>query len=226
MLEDLLKGAEKSRLILVTDETECPGRHLLLNWIHNLGNRCDKIILICFERHTDFFTNWLPVNLQNKIIAIDYRSSNLGRDTDAILDKAISMTSQVGETVAVVIDSLSLHITLKSAAGTCHLLHKLASGSSVAQVVALLHRDVHDRSTCSLIEHIASSVIDIVSSTRFKYTCCIRHCRSTGKVYKSREYFVTDDNFHIENFGSASPGDSSTSQKQVSKVCIFVTFRI
>ncbi|BFZ00509.1 hypothetical protein BsWGS_03548 [Bradybaena similaris] len=210
MLQDLLTGLEKIGLILVTDDASCPGRHLLLNWIYHCGTRCDKLILVCFERHPDFFKEWLPLDIQKKVAVVDGRkmAASVGRAAEDIEDVVTNVISGSGEAVGVVIDSLTLHLILKSAPVTCSFLHNLAAGSQVTQVVALLHRDVHDENTCRLLEHTAPTVVELTSTAGAKYMCCVRHCRPTGKVFTSREYFCIDDSFHISNFGSTASHDS------------------
>ncbi|CAG5136616.1 unnamed protein product [Candidula unifasciata] len=214
MLQDLLTGVEKTSLILVTDNALCPGRHLLLNWIDHLGTRCDKLILVCFERHPDFFKNWLPLDVQKKMTLIDGRkTADIGRTNVDLMADVTSEVSRTGGSVGVVIDSVSMLLLVKSTPITCSFLHNIAAGSQVTQVVALLHRDVHDQNTCRLLEHVAPTVVEMASTGGAQYTCCIRHCRPTGKVLKSREYFYTDDSFHIYNFGSATSQDGSSQHK-------------
>ncbi|XP_059163650.1 elongator complex protein 5-like [Physella acuta] len=201
MLEDLLNGQEKSACILIKDNTECPGRHLLMNWLISLFKRCEKVILVCFERPADFFINWLPLALQKRIVAIDGNSTiQYGNKAD-ILYETVNNALATIDNQAVVFDALTLHIMLRSAPATCTVLHKLAKSERVSQVLALIHSDLHDQVTCDLLGSIASSVVDLQIGMKSMYTCKVQHCRVTGKVFKTTEKFSIDDQFLINSIG-------------------------
>ncbi|GFN87686.1 hypothetical protein PoB_001419200 [Plakobranchus ocellatus] len=204
MLEDLLRGQEKSRLILMTDTSENTGRHLMLNWIQSMLGRCAKLFLLCFERPPQFYENWLPESFRQKLICM-----NGSKDTDEGGEPKFSLL-QVFQEVAqvedvptcVVIDSITLPALMRPVPVTCAYLHKLATADHVVQVATLVHRDVIDQHSCGLLEHNASSVIDLLPSPSGSgFACQIRHCRPTGKVFKTKEFFEFDDSFHIQNIG-------------------------
>ncbi|RUS89974.1 hypothetical protein EGW08_002241 [Elysia chlorotica] len=201
MLEDLLKGLEKSRLVLITDSVECNGRHLLLNWVESALKRCEKLVLLCFERPPDFFLNWIQPQLRPKLVCIDGN-----KDRDESGEMTFSLAA-VLETVAqdqdvpscVVVDSLTLPILMRPTPVTCRQLHRLTTSEHVTQVVALVHRDVTDQHACGLLEHQASTVLDLLPSIAGgAHACHIRHCRHTGKVFRTKESFAFDESFHIE----------------------------
>ncbi|CAL1547371.1 unnamed protein product [Lymnaea stagnalis] len=221
MLEDLLSGVEKSRFVLITDAAESCGRHFFMNWVINVAKRCDRVVLVCFERVPEFFLNWLPQDLQEKIIPINGKSTihyPLKDDTKDLLFEAISnaLLKTRGQS-AVLIDSLTLHMLLRQPPSTCSTLHKLSTLHGVTQVVAVIHRDVHDTHTCSIVGSIASSVIDIHSLSGSRHTCKIRHCRITGKVFKTTERFSIDYNFHIKDIGPLLPHERPSQSQPLVK---------
>ncbi|KAH9505177.1 hypothetical protein Btru_058886 [Bulinus truncatus] len=191
MLEDLLSGLEKSRFILVKDSADCSGRHLLLNWVKNLSKR---ITFIDGNR--------------------DITLSNEG-DGDILFERVIRDVN-CGSS-GILFDSLTLPILLKQVPQTCLTLHRLFTHENVVQVVALLHKDVHDPHTCDLVGSLATSLVDIAESSQMKYKCNIRHCRVTGKVFKSSESVTFDSQLNItkiEPWTSTNVPDSTTPTNQ------------
>ncbi|XP_005106017.1 elongator complex protein 5 [Aplysia californica] len=217
MLEDLVNGIENSRLVLVTDTADCPGRTLFLNWVKSLAERLDRLILICFERQPEFFKSWLPLGLQNRITFVDGQSITCDfelKNQDLFKVTTAAVPEFKGQT-GVLIDSLSLHILFQQTPAVCSALHRLASDKRFSQVVAVLHRDVHDPHTCSLMEHVASSVISLRNVHSGKHICHVRHCRPTGKVFRTVESFTVDDSFHIRNL---KPHQSASENVTLSQV--------
>jgi len=201
MLEDLIKGHEKSQYVLITDSTDSCGRTLLLNWIESLASRLNSVILVCFERRPEYFKSWLSQGLQNRVIFIDgsskiNNSSECAKDLFALLCPELKKVK--GQT-AVVMDSLSLHVLTHSTPAVCTALHKIYSEPCVLQTVAVFHRDVHDSNTCCLLEHMAKSVVALSQTNLRQKVCHIRHCRPTGKVFRTVESYTTDENFRVQN---------------------------
>ena len=66
------------------------------------------------------------------------------------------------------------------------LFFKFETGPEISQVVSLLHSDLHDDSSVSLLEHCVSSILTLKKSPRSTYAalCSTEHKKSTGKVVK------------------------------------------
>ncbi|KAK3744256.1 hypothetical protein RRG08_020515 [Elysia crispata] len=201
MLEDLLKGHEKSRFILITDSLECIGRHLLLNWVESALERCEKLFLLCFERPPDFFHNWIQPHLRQKLICINGNEDwdETGEMTFNLARVLEEVAQGEGTPTCVAIDSLTLPILMRPAPVTCRQLHRLATSDHVIQVAVVVHRDLTDQHACGLLEHKATTVIDLLPSVSGSgHACHIRHCRPTGKVFKTRESFDFDEAIRIK----------------------------
>lgn len=195
MLNDLLAGHEASRLVLITDTADSPGRLLLMNWIEKLSKRLDSIILVCTECQAEFFKSWLSNDILTRITFIDGRHDK----KEDLLNVVSSTLMHVRGQSAVLCDSLSLYILLQHAPSVCRALHTIASDKRVSQVVAVLHQDVHDPHVCNLLEHTASSVLALKHQFLEQQICHIRHFRPSGKVFRTVECYSADENFHIQN---------------------------
>lgn len=206
MLEDLIKGHENSRCILLTDTADCCGRILVLNWLENLATRLNDVILVCFERMPEFFTSWLKPGLQNRITFID-GSVTLHKSIEDkdLFDLICPILNKVKGQSAVVIDSLSLHVLTQHTPTVCSALHRISKEANVTQTVAMFHRDIHDSNTQSLLEHMATSVVALSHPGPRQHVCHVRHCRPTGKVFKTVELYTTDDSFHIQDIRPVPP---------------------
>jgi len=197
MLNDLLKGHEKSRLILISDSIDAPGKTLLMNWIVELYERVDSIVLLCTECQCEYYKSWLPEDILKRVTFIDGRDI-ITKEEDLLSVVSCALTVVRGQ-AAVLFDSLSLHIIMQQPPSVCTTLHKIASEKQVCQVVCVLHHDVHDQQSCQLLHHMASTVLSLSSEEQGVQVCCVRHLRPTGKVFKTEECFSADENFHIQN---------------------------
>lgn len=110
--------------------------------------------------------------------------------------------------VAVIFNSLSRLLLWKSSTVVCTLLNQLYSnpsdsqqGYQVAQVVALVHSDLHDDHTLNTINFLASSLLWITQDKEEKDPdrsvswCKVLHKRKTGKVIKKFESFSMNDKY-------------------------------
>ncbi|XP_055867965.1 elongator complex protein 5-like [Biomphalaria glabrata] len=208
MLDDLLAGQEKSKFILMQDAADGPGRYLLLNWARNLYKRVGKTILVCYERPPQYFTEWLPKDATGRITFIDGNlrvpaSSEGG--CDILFEKEI--TEAISGPTCILFDSLTLPILLRQVPQTCAVLHRLITNENVLQVLALIHKDIHDQHTCDLLSSLATSIVDVSPVSLLQHKHNIRHCRVTGKVFKTVESVTYDSELNVKTI---TPWTSTT----------------
>lgn len=65
-----------------------------------------------------------------------------------------------------------------------NILYLITSGCEVEQVVCLLHEDLHDHMTSSLVEHTASTIIKMKKPSTDQHThgCDVFHKKISGKI--------------------------------------------
>ncbi|XP_071110082.1 elongator complex protein 5-like [Haliotis cracherodii] len=218
MLGDILRGQEKSPLVLIEDSCDLPGRHVILSIINCLAPRLEKVILITYEKPARYFKDALSEDLQRRVDIVDCSDDPLGwqRGGSPSIDgeflKIVEGVISPGiRSVGLVIDSLTLHILNRPLPYTCQILHAVKSAKikdcEISQTVCLLHRDLHDDTAVGLIEHMATTVIKLspCKSCDFQHSCCIVHQRASGKVMKVVENFNMDDKFQLKEVCEATP---------------------
>ncbi|GFS01727.1 dermal papilla-derived protein 6-like protein [Elysia marginata] len=146
MLEDLLRGHEKSRIVLISDSSDCNGRHFLLNWVESALERYDKLVLLCFERPPDFFLNWVEPRLRQKLVCVDGNGAvdETGEPTFSLDQVVADVANSQGTPTCVVVDSLSLPILMRPAPVTCRQLHLLANCEDFFASLSLRERFEYD----------------------------------------------------------------------------------
>ncbi|XP_022238792.1 elongator complex protein 5-like [Limulus polyphemus] len=89
------------------------------------------------------------------------------------------------------------------------MFHKLLNNHSckVKQVVALLHKDVHDSGTVTALEHLASAIIQVHASEvgSSVMICHTLYKKPTGKVLREQEQFYITDSHDIKNIETHLP---------------------
>ncbi|XP_046579631.1 elongator complex protein 5-like isoform X1 [Haliotis rubra] len=218
MLGDILRGQERSPLVLIEDSCDLPGRHVILSVVNCLAQRLEKVVLITYEKPSRYFRDTLPEDLQQRVEIVDCSDDPLGwqRGGSPSIDgeflKIVEGVISPGiKCVGLVIDSLTLHILNRPPPYTCQNLHAVRSAKikdcEISQTVCLVHRDLHDDTTVGLIEHMATTVIKLspCKSCDFQHSCCIVHQRASGKVMKVVENFNMDDKFLLKEVCEAEP---------------------
>ncbi|OWF37191.1 elongator complex protein 5-like [Mizuhopecten yessoensis] len=232
MLGDLVKGREKSTLTLIEDSVEEPGRGLLSCFLLSLCQRVDEVHVLTFDPKSQSMLDVVPAGTNTKIVhhncqhdMLNWKeSSELCLDSD--LAKVIKAKGNLNRDrkVALVIDSLSALLLFRPVPYTCQTLHKLsdsdAMGASVEQVVALVHHDLHDNSSLTLVEHTVSTVIRTwpTQSPGHEFCCNTLHKKISGKIVRIKEHFNISDQFEIENITELKTVIDSTPQQPTSQV--------
>lgn len=215
MIGDLSKGQEKSSLVVIEDNSVAQGRGLLLSFIANLSQRVDEVHIVCYDGRSQDIQLLVPgTNIKIYKAYKDLLNWDGNDDVNVSVDivKYIKEKNSFhgNKKIAIVIDSISQLILYRSASYTCQVIHRLANtqclGCEVEQVVCLLHHDLHDDSSCSLIDHTASTVIRLKSSKSEKYNhCCeILHKKISGKITEINENFNISENFEVKDIVEVS----------------------
>ena len=120
MLEDLINGHESSKFVLLSDTSNCPARHLFINWIEKLIKRSQKVVLLCCERQPKFYKSWLPPELHHQVVFLDDKSLTSGLELSVrpFINPCSGQTS-------IMIDSLTPNLLQSSSPSVCNQLHKL-----------------------------------------------------------------------------------------------------
>jgi len=69
----------------------------------------------------------------------------------------------------------------------CTLQLLFHTGTDVEKVVCLLHRDLHDDTSLSLVEHTSSTIIKVIGSRSKEHKLCCNtlHKKISGKIYRN-----------------------------------------
>lgn len=211
MIGDLVNGREKSSILLVKDFADASGRPVLACFLVSLAQRFDEVHVICFDSRSRDLLHVVNLNISPRVKFHDGSSdllnwnkrSQLHVDTD--LSKFVQ--SQIGchgnKKIAVVIDSISPLILHRPVPYTCQTINRLrkteVNGTNVEQVICLLHSDLHDKHSMSMVEHVSSSVLtmEIPDSGDSIFCCNTLHKKPSGKIIKIREHFNLTNTFEI-----------------------------
>ncbi|XP_033763570.1 elongator complex protein 5-like [Pecten maximus] len=232
MLGDLVKGREKSVLILIEDSVEEPGRGLVSCFLLSLCQRMDEIHVVTFDPKSQSMLKVVPAEAQAKIIHHNCQndflkwkqSAGLGLDSDLPKEIAAKGNPNKDRKIAMVIDSLSSLLLFRPVPYTCQTLHKLSDsnvmGASVEQIVVLVHHDLHDAGSLALIEHTASTVIRTspTQSGGHEFCCNILHKKISGKITRINEHFNISDQLEIENLTELKAVIDTTPQQPTVQV--------
>lgn len=213
MLGDLIKGREKSAISLIEDSVEEPGRGLLSCFLLSLSQRMDEVHVLTFDPKSHLMLKEVAPDTQTKIIHHNFQNDFLkwngsatpGLESDLLKEISAKGNLNKERKVAVVIDSLSCLLLFRPVPYTCQTLHRLCNstitGANVEQVVALLHRDLHDGNSLTLVEHTASTVIQTSPSQSegHEFCCNTLHKKISGKITRIKEHFNISENFEIDD---------------------------
>ncbi|XP_060078246.1 elongator complex protein 5-like isoform X1 [Ylistrum balloti] len=231
MIGDLVKGREKSTLTLIEDSIEEPGRGLVSCFLLSLCQRVDEIHVITLDPKSQSMLEVVPAEAKTKIIHHNYQHAFLKmKESEHCLDsdftKVIMAKGKLHKDrkVAVVIDSLSSLLLFRPVPYTCQTLHKLSDGNrigaSIEHVVALVHHDLHESNSLSLVEHTASTVIRTSpsQSAGHEFCCTTLHKKISGKIIRIKEHFNISDQFEIENITELKSLIDETPQQPTGQV--------
>nr|XP_022346192.1 elongator complex protein 5-like isoform X1 [Crassostrea virginica] len=211
MIGDIVSGSETSKIILIEDSIDNSGRSLLLSYAVSLSQRVDEVHILLFDvRSQDTYEAVKSLGIQNirvhdgsKDLLQWNKTPGLGLHTDV---KTLILRGRVSpgtKSVAIVIDSLSPLLTHTSPPYTCKTLHGLISSedleSQVLQVVSLLHGDLHDDHSLSLVHHTCTTIQKMVPVTTplTMYCCNTLHKKVSGKVIRITENFNLLEDFRV-----------------------------
>ncbi|XP_052821097.1 elongator complex protein 5-like [Mya arenaria] len=214
MIGDILEGKEKSKLVLIKDTVDQSGKPVLLSLICSLAKRVERVHVICWDRNPGHLQSCIPQQYSSRVVCHDGSRDCLGiHDNESLSvtsDLVSYLTSHPGHhsnpahhTVAVVIDNLSLSLLHRAAPYTCRILANLRdakiSGADVEQVAALLHADLHDNHSLTLLEHLATTIINVMQPKmdQFLMAANILHKRLSGKVVRITEHFNVDEDYRM-----------------------------
>ncbi|GAB1608047.1 elongator complex protein 5-like [Argonauta hians] len=220
MLENLLKGTETSKVVLIQDSVKQSGYPLTACFLRSLAARYDQVHVLLLDPNAECLRNSLPEHHTSRCFYHNFYSDPLnwlGYDDDDD-GASVSTTDLIGflqrkvrgsiRSVAIVVCSLTNLILHRSAAYTCQFLRKLADRHSspfpdvsVGQVVCMVHRDLHSNYALKQLHYVSHSVINLLNdspSPRLT-TCCIVHRRLSGKVFKSKEQYQLSSDFDLKS---------------------------
>ncbi|VDI22042.1 Hypothetical predicted protein [Mytilus galloprovincialis] len=229
MIGDLAKGQDKSNIVLIEDSSDYHGRGVLCSFISSLAERVDEVHIVCYDGRSRDIKSHIDVS---RCKIYDGHSDILNWNNTSSLNATIDIIPFLIEKnnihgnkkIAVVIDSLTQLILYRSASYTCQVIHKLAYtqclGCEVEQVVCLLHEDLHDHMTSSLVEHTASTIIKMKKPSTDQHThgCDVFHKKISGKITQITENFSLTDNFEIKDVKEVSTVISLQSSADDSQV--------
>ncbi|XP_064642592.1 elongator complex protein 5-like [Lineus longissimus] len=217
MLTELVNSKEDFRILLVEDSIHLSGRGLLKAFIQQLASRVDEVHYIGYDIPPEAIIGRLEQCVQSRIVTHDlcsdahgWNGGTLNLDTDlmALVSKRIGPGV---ETVAIVFDSLSPLLLHRTAQYTCQTINSLAyrnvkKGITVKHLVGLVHRDLHDSSILALLEHTATTILNVgqPEHSNFTGTCHVTQKKGSGKITKKKEYFSLDASCQLSHSQEAS----------------------
>lgn len=219
MLENLCTGRLQSQNVVIEDQSEAPGRLLVLVLLHNMCQRYDQVILMAFERPPHFFIHSLPASLRTKVVVpVIPKPKAVGERLP--VGQLISATQKAiqgsAASVAVVVDSLSTIVFTYSSTAVPQLVQSLLGygerGNKVGQVVSVIHTGVHEESVRQVICGHPDTLVQLrpPSSPRHQYSCLIRHGDAWQRPTLCREEFnISEDFLHVKDVVSRSAVETS-----------------
>ncbi|XP_064611750.1 elongator complex protein 5-like [Liolophura sinensis] len=221
MLGDLVSGRERSSVVCIEDTVELSGLQLLCSFVKSLLKRLDKVHILCFEPPSQL------LNPCERLLIHDGFSDTFGwlgtpscLNVNSDIEKYLSDQSQrsgqasANQRSAVVIDTLTPLITQHGAVKSCQIVQNLCKaklkGGNIAQVVFLLHGDLHSDHSLTLIHHVTSSVLKICPSKSPNHAaiCNILHKKPSGKVIKLSEHFDVNSSLDVQNVEEWKPSNA------------------
>ncbi|XP_076318375.1 elongator complex protein 5 isoform X2 [Tachypleus tridentatus] len=205
MIAKFLEGHENPKFILIEDTINRNGKNLLNAFLKHYIKRDIKVHLLLFDFPSDDSGSLYKEELnQSDPLGWNGTCNTNGRvitnyNIQPILEDLIT---QENENIIITVDGLSnvlLHISMPE---IYQMFHKLLSHScKVKQVVALVHKDVHDSGTVTALEHLASAVIQVHASEigSSLMICHTLYKKPTGKVLREEEQLCITDSHDIKN---------------------------
>ncbi|CAI9740686.1 complex 5-like [Octopus vulgaris] len=215
MLENLLRGSEQSKVVLIQDTVKQSGYPLTACFLKFLSTRYEQVHVLLLDPSAECLRNIVPEENISRCIYHNLYSDPLNwlgnadvtvTSTDFIDFLQRKITSSV-HNVAVVICSLTSLIIHRSPAYTCQFLEKLGNRHSspfpdvsIGQVVSLVHQDLHNEYTLKQLRYVSSSVISLLedSSVNHLTNCNVVHRRLSGKIFKSKEQYQLLNSFELK----------------------------
>lgn len=199
--------------ISISDSVLQSGRPVLLSVISSLCRRVEKVHVICYDRDPSYIHEAVPQDLSKRLIVHDGFNDVLGWNNPEGLNVNTDLVHYLenrpgchsNHNVAIVIDSLSPMMLHRSAPYTCEVISKLnrskVHSADVEQVVCLIHSDLHDNHSLSLVEHLATTVAKVIPSAldHFLMATNILHKRISGKIIKVKEHFNLSETYEIQD---------------------------
>lgn len=219
MIEDILSGTERSKIMIIRDNHEVNGNQILKCVLSALSQRADQVHLFLLEKLPSIVTS-LPHHVVDRLSIHNISEDPLGWEGNATVTMESDFIDYLKRTVdmekksAIVFDSISNLILHRGASYTCQMLHKCASlnqekDGEFCSVVALVHQSVHDEISMNMICHTASTVIDIQPPDQrenYSVSCHILHKKSSGKIIKVNEQFNINKSYNITDVEEIKPG--------------------
>lgn len=213
MLSDLLSGRHQSPIVLIEDDQTTTGIHLVVAFLHSLVQRCDQVLLLSYEHPPHFFIKTLPAELQCRVQVMD--SLHRWRDTGHVtplrmLSTLISCIKASGQTLGIIVDAVTTFVQLCEPSTVPMVLRGLADyserGNKVQQVIALVHRDVHDETNLAVIRSRLNTIIHLQppSTPKHMLGCAIQHGEPYKRSTESREDFNISDDFKVKDISPVS----------------------
>ncbi|XP_051919481.1 elongator complex protein 5 [Hippocampus zosterae] len=212
MLHDLLQGTDTGGLFIIQDSGSCSGRRLLWSFIKAALDRTEAVHVLGFEVSEDELKDGLKGSPIERLHFHNAYSDPLAWTGSAIftvdqfcterVTKLIKQTSQVKPAI-LAIDSLSWILRHVSPSAVCKTLQQLKNGGCAANVIGLLHSDMHPRGTVGSLCHLATSLITVKTVLRGDHATITKRLKS-GKVLQGEEVFTIRDDLTVIGQGKPS----------------------
>ncbi|XP_019726927.1 elongator complex protein 5 isoform X2 [Hippocampus comes] len=180
MLHDLLQGTDTGGLFIIQDSGSCSGRRLLWSFIKAALNRTEAVHVLSFEVSEDELKDGLK---GSPIERLHFHNA---------YSDPLAWTGSATFTV----DQFCVEKVTK-------LIKQTSQGGCVANVIGLLHSDMHSRGTVGSLCHLATSLITVKAVLRGDQAMITKRLKS-GKVLQGEEVFTIKDDLTVIGQGKPS----------------------
>ncbi|CAH1782510.1 unnamed protein product [Owenia fusiformis] len=199
MIEDIIKGKESSRIIVIKDNVDCCSRYLLKSICVHLQNHMDSVHMLKTEFSENLYKSSSLTNLPS-IKIHDWSMDPLGWNQPRVTFESnlhtyfgdILAKSQTQQKVAVVVDAISSLIQTQGIVKICQQIQSLKNdrfpNTELTKIVLVVHEDLHE--SLAALDYTASTIIYISHATPSQSICDTLHKRPSGKVKRSNELLI------------------------------------
>ncbi|XP_072036292.1 elongator complex protein 5-like [Amphiura filiformis] len=227
VLREVVEGRESAPLVVIQDTIQHCGMALLRCMTNQLARRVDQVHVFVYDKAPAAFLSGFDPSIRSRLLCHDGWSDPVGWNglsestspdfnlvrlqEEACMLQHIARCTRPGSvrSIGVVIASITPVVIHTKIAATARELHQLvnppeALGFEIAQVIGVLHADVHEESIISAICHQASTILRLshhmsiapVTEEPMGY-CELLHKRRSGKVLRQKEGYSVDHDYGL-----------------------------